>query len=167
MTKPEVSQPHRRSWHSRLLLVLAMGLAMVTGFQAPAMAATSGCGSVCDGKDPDTYFATVDGKVMRCNFIDVITPYSATNVELRYSPFCRTAWARQTDSFGWLSGVLVQSYNSNGTLRRTVDDTSTSGSWSAMVNDKGMTARACFYQYDTEWDYEAGNRRILYCTARY
>ncbi|MEV4117384.1 DUF2690 domain-containing protein [Micromonospora sp. NPDC049645] len=167
MTKPKVSQSSRRSWHSRLLLMLAMGLAMVMGFQAPAMAATSGCGSVCDGKDPDTYFATVDGQVMRCSFIDVITPYSVANVELRYSPFCRTAWARQTDSFGWLSGVLVQSYNSNGTLRRTVDDTSTSGSWSAMVNDKGMTARACFYQYDSEADYDAGNRRILRCTARY
>ncbi|MCL7456551.1 DUF2690 domain-containing protein [Micromonospora echinofusca] len=144
-----------------------MGVAIVMGFQAPAMAATSGCGSVCDRKDPDTYFATVDGKTMRCNFIDVETPYSATYVELRYSPFCRTAWARQTGSFGWLSGVLVQSYNSNGTLRMTVDDTGSSGSWSLMVNDKGMTARACFYQYDTEWDYEAGNRRIMYCTARY
>ncbi|MEG3637410.1 DUF2690 domain-containing protein [Micromonospora palythoicola] len=73
---------------------------------------------------------TCQPSTMRCSFIDVQTPYTATYVELRYSPFCRTAWARQTGSFGWLSGVLVQSYNTNGTLRMTVDDRNSSGTWS-------------------------------------
>ncbi|MCN0152332.1 DUF2690 domain-containing protein [Salinispora arenicola] len=135
--------------------------------QAPALAATSGCGSVCDGKDPNTYYATVDGTTAQCNFFPTDTPYTSQYVELRYSPFCRTAWARQTGSFGWLSGVLVQSFNTNGTLRKTVyDSNSHAGPWSGMVNNKGLTARACFYHFENEWDHPH-NPTILNCTARY
>jgi Protein of unknown function (DUF2690) len=152
-----------------VLLAVVAGAAVSLADQAPLMAATSGCGNVCDGKDPDTYFATVDGQTMRCSFIDVQTPHTATNVELRYSPFCRTAWARQTGSIGWLSGVLVQSFNTDGTLRKQYDQNpdTTSGAWSPMVNDKGLTARACFYVYANEVDYEVDRKIVGPCTARY
>ncbi|MFG3554065.1 DUF2690 domain-containing protein [Micromonospora sp. NPDC047557] len=164
-----------RSRARRLTTRVAAALAAVTvgltvgliGGQ-PASAATSGCGSVCDGKDPDTYIATVDGKYMRCGYLDnAYTKYTATYVELRYSTFCRTAWARQTGSFGYMSGVLVQSFDSSGSLRKQYDNLRTSGSWSAMVNDKGYTARACFYQYDEEIDQVNDKKHILYCTAKF
>ncbi|WP_089018427.1 DUF2690 domain-containing protein [Micromonospora coriariae] len=151
------------------LAAVAIGLTVsLVGGQQAALAATSGCGAVCDGKNPDTYIATVDGKSMRCNYLDnSYTKYTARNVELRYSSFCRTAWARQTDSFGYMSGVVVESFNTNGSLRKRYDNEHWSNLWTPMVNDKGYTARACFYQYDTELDQAEGRRHYLYCTPKF
>ncbi|MBQ1019599.1 DUF2690 domain-containing protein [Micromonospora sp. D93] len=129
-------------------------------------AATVGCGSPCDGKDSQTYSALVGGVRGSCAQ-DARTVKTASNVELRYSPFCRTAWARQTDSFGYMSGVLVFSWYSDGRQRSWQDDLGTAGSWSKMVNDKGLTASACFYQYESELDQVNDIKTVQWCTARY
>ncbi|MFI6758145.1 DUF2690 domain-containing protein [Micromonospora sp. NPDC050417] len=155
----------RRGLALLLVIVAALGVSMTT--QTPAMAAGSGCGAACDGKEPSTYIATVDGSQGICGLVGASTIYAATNVELRYSSYCQTAWARQTGSLGWLTGVLVESYNANGTLRRTYTSDTSPGAWSFMVNDKGITARACFFQYNNDADQEAGRRTIIACTGRY
>jgi hypothetical protein len=100
-------------------------------------------------------------------YSDAVTVKTSANVELRYSPRCRTAWARQTGSVGWLTGVVVQSFNTNGSLRVEYRDLNTSGLWSAMVNDAGLTARACFYFFRNEVEQENDNWEIENCTARY
>ncbi|MFF4938743.1 DUF2690 domain-containing protein [Micromonospora sp. NPDC000729] len=92
------------------------------------------------------------------------TVATSTDVELRYSPWCRTAWARWTGGGGYLTGVLIRSYAADGSLRKTYYDNGTSGDWSFMVNDKGMTAQACWYYYDDE---TMTTRHVRNCTAKY
>jgi Protein of unknown function (DUF2690) len=134
-------------------------------FLAPT--ATSGCGSLCDGKDPQTYRIYTSSTAYRLCATDATTVRTATNIELRYSPWCRTAWARQTGSIGYLVGVLVHSFNTNGSLRTYYRNDHMSGSWSAMVNDAGLTARACDYFYRTELEYEQNIWYLGICTGRY
>ena len=141
------------------LTAIVLGLTLSVAGRSPASAA---CGSACDGRDPQP----AAGKASVC-VDDADTIFEVGGVQLRYSPNCRTAWARQIGDLYWLTGVLVQSFNTNGTLRMTQTDRGTGGPWSRMVNDANLTARACFYQYDNEWDYEADRRTIRYCTGRY
>ncbi|MFD2767371.1 DUF2690 domain-containing protein [Micromonospora eburnea] len=154
----------------RRLARVAAGLAaaVVAGMMAvpsPASAATVGCGSACDNKDPQTYVAMVD-QAGYC-YMDAKTVSTASYVELRYSPWCRTAWGRQTGSYGYLSGVLVRSYRTDGSLRATYDSQTSDGAWSRMANDKGLLAQACFYQYDSELDFMNDKKHVLYCTGKY
>lgn len=156
------------SWGKKAALAASaamLGLLAATATAGtPALAATSGCGSVCDGKDPATYIATVDGTRMRCSYIDVqtIDGHSVYATELRYSPFCRTAWARDLDP-GYLAYVTIESYGSDGKLRKVYK---ASGAWTPMVNDKGMKARACRYQWDSEADTDRPARK-LGCTVKF
>ena len=153
----------------RKVLATAAGIAIgLTGgllSASPASAVTAGCGSVCDGKNPETYYASVGSGSARC-FYDAVTIYVAHGAELRYSPYCRTAWAR-AESPGYLGYVTVESYNSSG--RRKVYSTENAGrSYTLMVNDKGMTARACHYGWLSEAEYNRGEpARLDGCTAKY
>jgi hypothetical protein len=153
----------------RKLLAATAGIAIgLTGglmFASPASAVTSGCGSACDGKDPQTYYASVDGGSARC-FYDAVTIYVAHGAELRYSPYCRTAWARSEDP-GYLGFVTVESYNSSG-RRKVYSTRNASRSYTLMVNDKGMSARACHYGWPSEVEYNRGDAPGLDgCTAKY
>ncbi|WP_091432405.1 DUF2690 domain-containing protein [Micromonospora yangpuensis] len=166
--KPADRPVFRQLRRVRLGLVAVLTVVAATlAVPGSASADSVGCGSPCDNKDPQTYNAVVGSGSGGC-YQDARTVASATYVELRYSPWCRTAWGRQTGSIGWLSGVLVQSFNSSGTtLRASYDSRTTGGSWSRMANDKNLLARACFYQYDTENDYYNDRKRIVYCTSKY
>jgi hypothetical protein len=126
--------------------LLMTGLAVGAG-ATPAAAATSGCGSSCDGKNPQTYTLDYNGSSITCG-LDAVTKKSAQipqnggpTVELRYSPRCRTAWARTN---GVNFRIYVYSYNTNGSLRRTETTFVESGAnYTLMVNDAGITAKAC------------------------
>lgn len=125
------------------LLISGLGVAADT---TPALAATSGCGSSCDGANPATYTLDYDGSSITCS-LDAVTEKSARYsdseplVELRYSPRCRTAWARTSGYDYW---IYVYSYDSSGTLRRTEDTFVEGGAnYTLMVNDAGYTAKAC------------------------
>ncbi|NGM11925.1 DUF2690 domain-containing protein [Verrucosispora sioxanthis] len=113
--------------------------------------AASGCGSVCDGKDPATFkIYTSYGNYYTCGQ-DAITPTSGSytyrvsdptgSVELRYSPRCRTAWARTTASY---VGIKVVSRYLNGNHRTTMTEYSNNHLWTAMVNDADLEAQACY-----------------------
>jgi hypothetical protein len=160
----------RRSGRKALLAVSAALVGIALGMSAAptgALAATSGCGSVCDGKDPDTYLATVDGKTMRCNYVgNSYTKYTAPNVELRYSSFCRSAWARYTGPYFYRK-LQIKSYYTSGSLRKTYTGTPFDGDWTAMVNDVGYLAQACVTWYESEVDEINNNPAGSACTAKF
>src|SRR4051794_31628408 len=92
-----------------LVIVLS---GVLIGGASPAQAA-SGCGSKCDGKNPQTYVWEVVGPAPGVAYTcgqDAVTPsvsgktfkkyVQGLYIELRYSPSCRTAWAR-TDAVNW------------------------------------------------------------------
>jgi tRNA A-37 threonylcarbamoyl transferase component Bud32 len=138
--------------------LLASGL--VTG---QAHAATSYCGSACDGKDPATYLIQGPGgpgNYYHCADDAVTVEYAAGNngtpsVELRYSLRCATAWAR---TGYYYDGLEVQSFYSNGTLRRVQSiGTDPNHLYTQMVNDQGLLADACvrepYSSWICTWDY--------------
>ena len=124
------------------ITVLVLGAAPTAAF-----AVTSGCGSTCDGQNPQTYSFDHNGGVTTCA-ADAVTKRTATISQaggiviiLRYSAVCRTAWA-QTNGYDYT--IYLYSYKSNGSLRRTEStDTTDSVRYTRMVNDAGLTARAC------------------------
>lgn len=69
------------------------------------------------------------------------------------APFCQTAWAREPGDGGYLGKVRIESFNSNGSLRKAYQAYS-GEMWTPMVNDKGIVARACKIQYDNDGGYE-------------
>jgi hypothetical protein len=118
-------------------------------------AANPGCGSRCDGKDPQTYYwKTGPGGPQGPNWHtcgeSAVTVGSARIgsywIDLRYSKTCRTAWVRgnATDprpDFG-VSGT-VHSVKKNGDTRLSKKLPRVSAdiiSWSPMVNDAGLKA---------------------------
>lgn len=150
-------------------------VATAAGLVVTATPAFAACGNLCDGKNPQT-FTYLDrsvggpGATVNCS-TDVRTPAdtstkkfkvyttdhpSAPYIELRYSPTCRTAWAR-TSAVNWT--IYVESYNTDGTLRKTAEQhTNSNVKYTAMVNDAGLTARACI-------SVPVSDRNV--CTARY
>lgn len=117
----------------------------------PAMAASVGCGSACDGKNPATYQVTIGGVTATCasDAETVRRTYepSTVDLELRYSPRCRTAWVRLGSDFHY---PTIKSYYTDGRLR-----TSYSGFvgayYSQMVNDKGFLAQGEAYAGGGTW----------------
>ncbi|WP_320068305.1 DUF2690 domain-containing protein [Micromonospora sp. RTGN7] len=116
--------------------------------------AATGCGSTCDGKDPSS-FKIYDSGCSTCYHYcvdDAIIPQlsdgyvyttsdSTGSVSLRYSPRCRTAWAKTTSS---AVQFKVVSRNSSGSHRLTMLSNSPD-TYTAMVNDAGYEAQACYY----------------------
>lgn len=106
------------------------------------------CGYTCDNKDPHYYAVfDVDGGIYCADdAVSIDTKYhNGYMIQLRYSPFCRTAWIKTdipvTSSNNWHADVIsnwngdctnvrMRIYVSNGHGMR----------WSKMVNDANLTA---------------------------
>ncbi|MFJ8472552.1 DUF2690 domain-containing protein [Kitasatospora sp. NPDC094011] len=109
-------------------LALAMSGAVLAA--APASAATSCYASSCTGLDPATTTCANDA----------VTVSTDGNLELRYSPSCRAAWAR--DKYA-VAGESVSVRNHQGDSWDYSTFTYSGGSiWSAMVNDKDIQSQA-------------------------
>ncbi|MEV6815103.1 DUF2690 domain-containing protein, partial [Micromonospora sp. NPDC051296] len=117
--------------------------------------ANAGCGASCDNRDPQTFRIYYDGTRYYTCAEDAITPTLSSgyvyrtssplgSVELRYSPRCRTAWART--SAGNLTFKVV-SRNANGTHRMTLTADSPPSTWTRMVNDASLEAQACYHPW--------------------
>jgi hypothetical protein len=137
-----------------------------------AAAANPGCGYACEGEDPASYLITPPGGPSywyRCgdDAVTVREAYlpggSSTKVELRYSPRCRTAWARGTTPFFlytysyWSRTSHDDNYRTHTFAGRNLHVPSYTVHWTAMVNDAGLYARACMWTEGTGLD----------CTSRY
>ncbi|MDJ0342669.1 DUF2690 domain-containing protein [Streptomyces sp. H10-C2] len=107
---------------------------------SPASAATWCQTDLCNGLDPSTTVCQNDAET-------VSTTY--TGVELRYSPYCRTAWARGRN------GVPFYKYEvmNNRYFGYSVIPTGSGPVWTAMINDADLVSHAC--QYD-----DHGNNQI-------
>ncbi|MFC9396653.1 DUF2690 domain-containing protein [Streptomyces sp. NPDC057027] len=108
------------------LALAASGLLLAS---SPASAATSCYGPSCTGLDPSTSICQNDARTVAT---------SSWGTELRYSPTCRAAWARQ--SGGMAMTIWVES---NTGLERAAYYTGGGTVWTAMIDDKGIIDRAC------------------------
>lgn len=109
------------------LVMAASGLLLAS---SPASAATSCHAETCHGLDPAATICAGDARTVLWD--------RTGRVELRYSPQCRTAWARQT--FGASGRITVN--NSQGAVFA-ADYAGTNSVWTRMVNDKDIVAWAC------------------------
>lgn len=109
------------------------GSGLVVGSAGPAAAATGCYADSCTGRDPSQTVCQNDA---------VTVGTGETGVELRYSPSCRAAWARKKDNGSSDSTITVR--NSNG-QSYSVGVPAYSSRFTLMVNDAGITSRACEY----------------------
>ncbi|MFZ3494789.1 DUF2690 domain-containing protein [Streptomyces sp. 5.8] len=120
--------------------LLAGGIAAA----APASAATSCYATSCNGLDPSKTTCNNDARTVEVG-------NGAGNIQLRYSPSCRAAWAR----LQWSSGAGTIEVNNDRGNRYTASVTS-SGSvnvYTRMVNDKDITSNAIYtYNGGQSWD---------------
>ncbi|MFE3072594.1 DUF2690 domain-containing protein [Streptomyces sp. NPDC059247] len=135
---------------TRTLATVASSLALAASgllfASSPASAATSCFGASCNGLDPATTICQNDARTV------LVAGWN--EVELRYSPTCRAAWARKS-TIGEATVINVtntagNSYAANYPGSGTV--------WTRMVNDKDIQAWACGY-----WN----NLSRYECTGRY
>jgi hypothetical protein len=127
------------------------------------------CGRACDGKDPESYWIYGPGgpsNWYKCSW-DAITvrtihpgPYPGDPwVELRYSPRCRTTWARGC----CYANYAVRSYFKNGRYREVAYARGLNSStkvYSAMLDDHNLLNEACV-------DFQIGGSPLWKCTGRY
>ncbi|MFI2203616.1 DUF2690 domain-containing protein [Streptomyces sp. NPDC020192] len=126
------SLPRRLGTTGAVMALAASGL--LFGTASPASAATSCYGAGCTGLNPANTICANDARTIDTTF---------TNVELRYSPTCRAAWARRIGGInGGTDTVWVE--NSNGQSYSVDVPSNASGTYyTLMVNDKDLTSRAC------------------------
>ncbi|MFD8974185.1 MULTISPECIES: DUF2690 domain-containing protein [Streptomyces] len=120
---------------------LAMAASSLLLASSPASAATSCYASSCEGLDPATTICQNDART-------VAETYFPGGIELRYSPTCRTAWARYNGTLAMNFTVMVERENADGSYSPHYSAYyygNGAGVWTRMVNDAGITARACGY----------------------
>ncbi|WP_092381327.1 DUF2690 domain-containing protein [Micromonospora phaseoli] len=113
---------------------------------------STGCGAGCDGKNPATYKIYHSGCSTCYHYCsdDAKTVASNTDgisLELRYSPRCRTAWARVGSDFYY---PTVRSYYLDGRVR-TAYSGFAGAYYTPMVNDANLLARAEAVAGPTTW----------------
>jgi len=143
-----------------LIAVASAAVLLIT--PAPAFAATAGCGFGCDGLDPNNAsMEDANGALRLCHTsartLSTRNVPGLGSVDLRYSSYCRIAWARgaggveiqvrsywhQSDSWGAARRIEIQYDTDNGGYTRT-------------VNDANLYAQACSADTSGNW----------YCTPR-
>lgn len=111
-------------------------------------ALSKGCGRSCDNKDPATY-QLYDGHWYTCAddaFTVDVAWWDASYVELRYSPKCRTVWARSNHLVTDVCGVTITSMYLDGTGRAAAYMPYTTGiGWTPMLDDAGLEGYASIY----------------------
>ncbi|MER5204495.1 DUF2690 domain-containing protein [Streptomyces sp. NPDC002825] len=117
------------------LALAASGLLFAS---SPASAATYCYGPSCTGLDPATSICQNDARTVARNSI---------GTELRYSPTCRSAWARQSSNSSMIIWV-----ESNTGLYEEARYTGSGTVWTTMIDDKGIIDRACGYITGFEWN---------------
>jgi hypothetical protein len=131
-----------------LAVISAVTVGAVVAVADPALAAT-GC-SWCDGKDPANFQIQSGPYDYYYCSDDAYTPMEADDgvsvwIDLRYSPRCRTVWARS-------SSPSVHFWVERNSPHRVEDVTSSwmGGTfWTAMVYDGGYISRVCFDTHTT------------------
>lgn len=141
----------KQTWLRRMCAAFA-AVAIAAGIglfaQSTAAEAATYCGNVCNGKNPQTFF--VNGVYCATDAYTAASAYNASygiTLQLRYSPTCRTVWARiyggrtgDEYTFGiiipnggfYTYNFVTYSYLAGG-----------GQNWSNMWNDKDVYLAAC------------------------
>ncbi|GGZ80047.1 DUF2690 domain-containing protein [Streptomyces bluensis] len=116
------------------------------------IAAGAGCGSDCNETDPsEPVWSSRLGRTVTCAN-DAITAHQVAlkegiTLQLRYSPLCRTVWARfWGGNPGWTYVVSVYSDSWNISYHGMTEVPAPGGTWrnwSDQMDDAGITAKAC------------------------
>jgi hypothetical protein len=126
-----------------------------------ASPASAACGNACNNKDAQTYpSGTPCGR-------DATTAATRTlygrTLQLRYSPRCRTVWARV---YGVQNQdkVILEKWSGESFYEQVLwwEYFSGNNEWSPMWNDSGVQIRACL---QLQWATTPGSR--LGCTDRF
>lgn len=155
---------------ARRSLLFALLIALITSILAalPAQAAplADWCGSTCDNENPNTFLVMPAGgpsNWFHCSAdartVDAIGPnenadlqFWGVTIQLRYSPRCRTVWARafglfQSDTL-WVKrnpGTSFQDASFDVEYPFNTDYLNGPNSmWSVMLDDADQTSVACF-----------------------
>ncbi len=109
-----------------MLIVLICGVALPILTPLKAEAAVSCYGDYCSGRDPDTTGCSADARTVA----HVQLPWVRQRLEVRWSPTCKTNWARMLydNDPTWLKAVQPSTgYTQSRILR------SGSNSWTPMI----------------------------------
>lgn len=124
----------------RALLVGSLAIAGSTMIGATAAHASVSCyGDYCSGLDPETSGCSAGATTLWSAF----DSWTGAQVELRWSPTCKTEWARANSTApGWIKAVQSTGYTQWGTLTTT----GSPYSWSRQIYspNKCVTASAYF-----------------------
>ena len=121
------------------MMVLFATLIMVVTFTGAATAETSQTKAIscyaasCEGLDPSTTTCANDARTVRYR------EWHTVMIQLRYSPSCRSAWARIV---GAAPGYKLWVENNYGGFEEN-EVTSGFDAFTHMVNDAGIESRAC------------------------
>ena len=145
MTSPSTSPyPHRINRGVRFAVAAAVTIVFVAlALARPAQAAQRDW----DGVDPRDTSCNADAKTVASAVID-FEGHRLGSIELRYSPSCRTAWARLDndmdhvpgDAHGGFADIVRESDGLTYSCSSPPGDDTTC--WTEMVDDAGTTAHA-------------------------
>jgi hypothetical protein len=151
-----VRRPSRSFSLLALLSALITTAALLVG--SPANAA---CGSACNNKDPQTYPSSkpCGGDATTAKTFSSM----GRTLQLRYSPSCRTVWARIYGAENQ-DKVILERWEGMGSIYTPVLQWEYFGGneWSPMYNDSGVQIRACL---QLQWATTPASR--LGCTGHY
>jgi hypothetical protein len=130
--------------------VAAAALVPAQPAQAAQTPQPQSCYITCDGVDPtQARYENDQGAMVPCGGFTTVksapVPGGGT-VELRYSRQCRMAWARG-------NYVEIRGYNPDGSLRVTYPGYGSTSTYTPVVNDAGLTARACAFVFSSGGQY--------------
>lgn len=117
-----------------VMVMAIVGMSVVPASASPDSAQLLTCsGSGCLGKNPQLYTCSQDTQTVRT------ASRGGATIQLRYSPSCRSAWAREVNG---RVGDFLWVRNQQNELEST-HITSGSSAFTTMVSDLGTTASAC------------------------
>ena len=128
--------PRRRTTRVRTFccLVLAV-LSFATLAFVPAVSANPGH----DGQGPVRSGCSRDATTVRSRQV------GSVYLELRYSPSCRSVWARATGGDGNDIVQVERTSGGRGLQEARIRKNGRQRNWTAMLDDKNKTARACVW----------------------
>lgn len=129
--------------------VLAALTAALTLMMAPSALAVGCYGDYCSGQNPQSTGCSADARTVA----SVYVPGTQSPVELRWSPTCKTNWARVDWSWGAsYPGNLKATQCATGYTQAGVVDSNSTYSWTRMIYSPVKSVRASWGpQPGTAW----------------
>jgi len=116
-----------------------LSVVMGSGVVSTAAQAATCYGDYCSGQDPEAAGCSADAYTV----VSARIPGTYTYIELRWSPSCKTNWARVPASWGTSYPSSLRAYQcSTGYNQRGVVASSSDYSWTRMIYSPALSVRA-------------------------